>query len=202
MVQSPREGLYQKGCLPVAIDELKNVMGKKRKAFIVTDTFLYRNGYTKAITDKLTNMGIATQRIFDVAPDPTLACAKEGRKAMAAFRARLYYCAWGGSAMDAAKIMWVMYEHPEVNFMDMAMRFQDIRKRIYTFPEDGRKAYFHCDSTSAGNGRRLLLSLSSPTKQRVKYPLLADYELMPEMAIVGTDLMMNCPKGLGFQRKR
>ena len=147
----PQKVYMKKGCLPVALDELKHVMGKK-KAFIVTDSFLYNNGYTKPITDKLDEMGIQHTTFFDVAPDPTLACAKEGAAQMAAFKPDCIIALGGGSAMDAGKIMWVMYEHPEVDFMDMAMRFMDIRKRVYTFPKMGEKAYFIAIPTSAGTG--------------------------------------------------
>lgn len=147
----PQKVYMKKGCLPVALDELKHVMGKK-KAFIVTDSFLYNNGYTKPITDKLDEMGIQHTTFFDVAPDPTLACAKEGAAQMAAFKPDCIIALGGGSAMDAGKIMWVMYEHPEVDFMDMAMRFMDIRKRVYTFPKMGEKGVFHRNSDLCGYG--------------------------------------------------
>ena len=193
--RSPEKVYIKKGCLPVALDELKTVMGKKR-AFIVTDTFLYNNGYTKPITDKLDEMGITYSTFFNVAPDPTLACAKEGTQAMNSFKPDCIIALGGGSAMDAAKIMWVMYEHPEVNFMDMAMRFCDIRKRIYTFPKMGEKAYFIAIPTSAGTGSEVTpFAVITDEKSGVKYPL-ADYELMPNMAIVDADMMMNAPKGL------
>ena len=133
--RAPQKVYLKPGCLPVALDELKHVMGKKR-AFIVTDSFLYHNGYTKTITDKLDEMGVQHTTFFDVAPDPTLACAKEGAKAMNSFQPDCIIALGGGSAMDAGKIMWVMYEHPEVDFLDMAMRFMDIRKRTYVFPKD------------------------------------------------------------------
>lgn len=149
--RTPEKVYIKKGCLPVALDELKNVMGKKR-AFIVTDAFLYRNGYTKPITDKLDEMGIIHTTFFDVAPDPTLACAVAGAKQMTDFAPDCIIALGGGSAMDAGKIMWVLYEHPEADFMDMAMRFIDIRKRVYTFPKMGEKAYFIAVPTSAGTG--------------------------------------------------
>ena len=193
--RTPQKVYIKKGCLPVALDELKNVMGKK-KAFIVTDSFLYHNGYTKAITAKLDEMGIAHTTFFDVAPDPTLACAKEGTAAMRAFEPDCIIAVGGGSAMDAGKIMWVMYEHPEVDFMDLAMRFMDIRKRVYTFPKMGEKAYFIAVPTSAGTGSEVTpFAVITDEKTGVKYPL-ADYELMPNMAIVDADMMMNAPKGL------
>ncbi len=193
--RSPDKVYVKKGCLPVALDELKNVLGKK-KVFIVTDTFLYKNGYTKAITDKLDEMGIVHSTFFDVAPDPTLECAKAGAAQMKAFEPDCIIALGGGSAMDAAKIMWVMYEHPEADFMDMAMRFIDIRKRVYTFPKMGEKAYFIAIPTSAGTGSEVTpFAVITDEKTGVKYPL-ADYELMPNMAIVDTDLHMSAPKGL------
>lgn len=193
--RAPEKIYIKKGCLPVALDELKNVMGKKR-AFIVTDSFLYHNGYTKPITDKLDEMGIEHATFFDVAPDPTLACAKEGAKQMAAFKPDTIIALGGGSAMDAGKIMWVMYEHPEVDFMDMAMRFMDIRKRVYTFPKMGQKAYFIAIPTSAGTGSEVTpFAVITDEKSGVKYPL-ADYQLLPNMAIIDTDFHMSAPKGL------
>ncbi|MBQ8380000.1 MAG: bifunctional acetaldehyde-CoA/alcohol dehydrogenase [Clostridia bacterium] len=193
--RAPEKVYVKRGCLPVALDELKAVMGKKR-AFIVTDTFLYQNGYTKAITDKLDEMGIVHETFFNVAPDPTLACAKEGAKLMEAFQPDCIIAVGGGSAMDAGKIMWVMYEHPEVDFMDMAMRFMDIRKRVYTFPKMGEKAYFIAVPTSAGTGSEVTpFAVITDETTGTKYPL-ADYELLPKMAIVDANMMMNAPKGL------
>ena len=193
--RAPEKVYLKKGCLPVALDELKNVMGKK-KCFIVTDSLLYHNGYTKVITDKLDEMGIQHACFFDVAPDPTLACAKEGTKAMNAFQPDCIIALGGGSAMDAGKIMWVMYEHPEVDFLDMAMRFSDIRKRVYTFPKMGEKAYFIAVPTSAGTGSEVTpFAVITDETTGTKYPL-ADYELLPKMAIVDADLMMNAPRGL------
>ena len=193
--RAPEKVYLKKGCLPVALDELKNVMGKK-KAFIVTDNFLYKNGYTKAITDKLDEMGIQHTTFFDVEPDPTLDCAKRGAAQMAAFQPDTIIALGGGSAMDAGKIMWVLYEHPEADFMDMAMRFIDIRKRVYTFPKMGEKAYFIAIPTSAGTGSEVTpFAVITDEKTGVKYPL-ADYELMPNMAIVDPDNMMTMPKGL------
>ncbi len=193
--RAPEKVYLKKGCLPVALDELKNVLGKK-KAFIVTDSFLYSNGYTKPITDKLDEMGIQHTTFFDVAPDPTLGCAKEGAKQMTSFQPDCIIALGGGSAMDAAKIMWVMYEHPEVDFMDMAMRFIDIRKRVYTFPKMGEKAYFIAVPTSAGTGSEVTpFAVITDENSGVKYPL-ADYELMPNMAIIDTDFHMSAPRGL------
>ena len=193
--RAPEKVYIKKGCLPVALDELKNVMGKKR-AFIVTDNFLYENGYTKPITDKLDEMGIVHTTFFDVQPDPTLFNAKNGAAQMAAFKPDTIIALGGGSAMDAAKIMWVLYEHPEADFMDMAMRFIDIRKRVYTFPKMGEKAYFIAVPTSAGTGSEVTpFAVITDEKTGVKYPL-ADYQLLPNMAIIDTDFHMSAPKGL------
>ena len=193
--RAPEKVYVKRGCLPVALEELKNVMDKK-KVFIVTDTFLFENGYTKPITDKLDELGIEHTTFSNVAPDPTLACAIEGTKAMNAFKPDAIIAVGGGSAMDAGKIMWVMYEHPEVDFLDMAMRFMDIRKRVYTFPKMGEKAYFIAIPTSAGTGSEVTpFAVITDEKTGTKYPL-ADYELLPKMAIVDCNMMMNAPKGL------
>ena len=191
----PEKVYIKKGCLSVALDELKTVMNKK-KAFIVTDKFLFENGYIKPITDKLNEIGIQYATFHDVEPDPTLACAKEGAKQMISFSPDVIIALGGGSAMDAAKIMWVLYEHSEADFMDMAMRFMDIRKRIYAFPKMGEKAYFVAIPTSAGTGSEVTpFAVITDEKSGVKYPL-ADYELLPNMAIVDTDFHMSAPKGL------
>ena len=191
----PEKVYHKKGCLPVALDELKTVMGKKR-CFIVTDEFLFKNGYTKVITDKLDQMGIAHTTFFNVLPDPTLGCAREGAEAMKAFAPDCIIALGGGSAMDAGKIMWVLYEHPDADFMDMAMRFVDIRKRVYTFPKMGEKAYFIAVPTSAGTGSEVTpFAVITDESTNIKYPL-ADYELLPKMAIIDADLMMNMPRGL------
>ena len=193
--RAPEKVYIKKGCLPVALDELKTVRGAK-KAFIVTDNFLFENGYTKPITDKLDEMGIAHATFFDVQPDPTLKNAQDGAKQMAAFKPDTIIALGGGSAMDAAKIMWVLYEHPEADFMDMAMRFIDIRKRVYTFPKMGEKAYFIAIPTSAGTGSEVTpFAVITDGDTGVKYPL-ADYELLPNMAIIDTDFHMSAPKGL------
>ena len=193
--RAPEKIYIKKGCLPVALDELRTVRGAK-KAFIVTDTFLYQNGYTKPITDKLDEMGIQHTTFFNVQPDPTLANATEGAAQMRAFQPDTIIALGGGSAMDAAKIMWVLYEHPEADFMDMAMRFIDIRKRVYTFPKMGEKAYFIAIPTSAGTGSEVTpFAVITDEKSGVKYPL-ADYELLPNMAIIDTDYHMSAPKGL------
>ena len=190
--RAPEKTYFKKGCLPVALNELKH----HKRAFIVTDTFLYQNGYTKPIEQKLDEMGITHTTFYNVAPDPTLACAKEGAAQMAAFRPDLILAVGGGSAMDAGKIMWVLYEHPDVDFQDMAMRFCDIRKRVYTFPKMGECAYFVAIPTTAGTGSEVTpFAVITDEVTGVKYPL-ADYELLPKMAIVDADLMMNAPKGL------
>ena len=190
--RAPEKTYFKKGCLPVALNELEDY----KRAFIVTDTFLYQNGYTKPIEQKLDEMGITHTTFYNVAPDPTLACAKEGAAQMAAFRPDLILAVGGGSAMDAGKIMWVLYEHPDVDFQDMAMRFCDIRKRVYTFPKMGESAYFVAIPTTAGTGSEVTpFAVITDEVTGVKYPL-ADYELLPKMAIVDADLMMNAPKGL------
>ena len=193
--RTPQKIYMKQGCLPIALDELKHVLGKK-KAFIVTDSFLYKNGYTKTITDKLDEMGITHTTFFDVAPDPTLSCAKEGARQMRAFAPDCIIAIGGGSAMDAGKIMWVLYEHEDADFQDMAIRFSDIRKRVYTFPKMGEKAYFIAVPTSAGTGSEVTpFAVITDDATGMKYPL-ADYELLPNMAIVDADMMMNAPKGL------
>lgn len=193
--KSPEKIYFKRGCLPEALNELKNVMGRKR-AFIVTDNFLFKNGFTKPITDKLDEMGISYQSFSDVEPDPSLTSAKAGAALMREFEPDCIITIGGGSAMDAAKIMWVLYEHPEVDFYDMAMRFMDIRKRVYTFPHMGDKAYFVAIPTSAGTGSEVTpYAVISDESTGNKYPL-ADYELMPDMAIIDSNLMIEAPKGL------
>jgi len=193
--RAPQKVYFKKGCLGVALSELKQVYGKK-KVFIVTDSFLYNNGYTRAVTDKLDEMGIAHHTFFDVAPDPTLSCARAGAEAMTAFQPDAIIALGGGSAMDAGKIMWVMYEHPDVDFADLAMRFMDIRKRVYTFPKMGEKALFIAVPTSSGTGSEVTpFAIITDETVGNKYAL-ADYELLPNIAIVDADLMMHQPKGL------
>ena len=193
--RAPEKVYQKKGCLAVALRELSEVMGKK-KAFIVTDSFLYANGYTKPVEKSLEAQGIMFTTFSNVAPDPTLACAKEGAKLMTSFKPDVIIAIGGGSAMDAAKIMWVLYEHPDVDFQDMAMRFMDIRKRVYTFPKMGEKAYYIAVPTSAGTGSEVTpFAVITDEKTGVKYPL-ADYELMPKMAIVDADMQMSAPPGL------
>lgn len=193
--RSPEKVYIKKGCLPIALEELKEINPRK-KAFIVTDRFLYENGYTRPITEKLGDMGIAYTVFSEVEPDPTLKIAKKGAEMMTNFAPDVIIAIGGGSAMDAAKIMWVLYEHPDADFTDMAMRFSDIRKRIYTFPKMGEKAYFIAVPTSAGTGSEVTpFAVITDSDTGIKYPL-ADYELMPDMAIVDADLQMSAPKGL------
>jgi acetaldehyde dehydrogenase/alcohol dehydrogenase len=193
--RTPEKIYMRRGCLAVALDELKNVL-HRRRVFIVTDEFLYKNGYTKPVSDKLEEAGIVHTVFFHVAPDPSLACAREGAAQMTGFAPDCIIALGGGSAMDAAKIMWVLYEHPEADFMDMAMRFADIRKRVYTFPRMGEKAYFIAIPTSAGTGSEVTpFAVITDEQSGIKYPL-ADYELLPDMAIVDADLMMSSPRGL------
>ncbi|OUP01438.1 bifunctional acetaldehyde-CoA/alcohol dehydrogenase [Sellimonas sp.] len=193
--RTPEKVYFKKGCMPVALDELGTEMHKK-KAFIVTDSFLYKNGYVKPIEEKLDEMGIQHTCFYEVAPDPTLQCALKGTDQMRAFEPDTIIALGGGSAMDAAKIMWVMYEHPEANFEDMAMDFMDIRKRVYKFPKMGEKAYFVAIPTSSGTGSEVTpFAIITDADTGVKWPL-ADYELLPNMAIVDVDNMMTQPKGL------
>ena len=190
--RAPQKVYFKKGSLPMALDELRG----KKKAFLVTDSFLFANGYTKPIEQKLDEMGIRHTCFYDVAPDPTLACAKAGAEQMHSFQPDVVIAVGGGSAMDAGKIMWVLYEHPEADFQDMAMRFADIRKRVYAFPKMGEKAYFVAIPTTAGTGSEVTpFAVITDEQTGVKYPL-ADYALMPNMAIVDADMMMNAPKGL------
>ena len=190
--RAPEKVYFKKGCLPVAMEELAG----RKKAFIVTDSFLYQSGYTKPVEAELDQLGITHTSFYNVAPDPTLACAREGAEAMRAFQPDLIIAVGGGSAMDAGKIMWVLYEHPDADFQDMAMRFVDIRKRVYGFPKMGQKAYFVAVPTTAGTGSEVTpFAVITDEVTGVKYPL-ADYELMPKMAIVDADMMMNAPRGL------
>lgn len=191
----PEKVYFKKGCMPVALDELGTIMNKKR-CFIVTDSFLYKNGYTKTIEDKLDQLGIVHTCFYDVAPDPSLESAQAGAKAMRSFEPDCIIALGGGSAIDAGKIMWVLYEYPDANFEDMAMDFMDIRKRTYTFPKMGKKAYFVAIPTSSGTGSEVTpFAVITDQNTGVKWPL-ADYELMPNMAIVDTNNMMSQPKGL------
>ena len=191
----PEKVYIKRGCLPVALDELKTDMGKKR-AFIVTDQFLHSHGYTKPITDKLKEMGLVHSVFCDVAPDPTLGCAKIGAEQMRTFQPDVIIALGGGSAMDAGKIMWLLYEHPDTDFNSLVMRFSDIRKRVCPFPHLGDKAYYIAIPTSAGTGSEVTpFAVITDEQSGIKYPL-ADYELMPDMAIIDTDYHISAPRGL------
>ena len=191
----PEKVYFKKGCMPVALKELKDVYNRK-KAFIVTDTFLYKNGYTKPVTEQLDNMGIAHHTFFEVTPDPTLACANAGVAELREFAPDVIIAIGGGSAMDAAKIMWIMYEHPEADFSDLAMRFMDIRKRVYVFPKMGQKAIMVSIATTSGTGSEVTpFTIITDEKTNIKYSI-ADYEILPTMAISDADMMMDQPKGL------
>lgn len=193
--RTPEKVYFKKGSLGVAMKELKDVYNRK-KAFIVTDTFLYKNGYTKAITDQLDAMGIAHHTFFEVTPDPTLKCARAGLDVLNAFNPDAIIAVGGGSAMDAAKIMWLMYEHPECDFADLAMRFMDIRKRVYTFPKMGVKSIMVSIATSSGTGSEVTpFAIITDETTQTKYSI-ADYELLPTIAISDADMMMDQPKGL------
>ncbi len=192
--RAPEKVYFKKGCMPVALQELKD-MGKKR-VFIVTDEFLFKSGFSKRVSDRLNEMGIVNTTFSDVQPDPTLASAKKGAAAMRSFEPDTIVALGGGSALDAGKIMWMLYEHPEVDFADMAMRFMDIRKRVYRFPEMGKKAYFVAIATTAGTGSEVTpFAVITDETSGLKYPI-ADYELLPKMAICDPELMMSIPKGL------
>lgn len=193
--RAPEKIYIKSGCLQTALEEVEKVLHKKR-VFIVTDKFLYENGHTNDVVKKLNEMGIASTVFFDITPDPTLSSVRLGAKAMQDFKPDCIIALGGGSAMDAGKIMWVLYEHEDVDFMDMAMRFMDIRKRVYTFPKMGEKAYFIAIPTSAGTGSEVTpFAVITDEESGIKYPL-ADYELLPKMAIVDADLMMSAPKSL------
>ncbi len=195
-MRAPEKVYFKRGCLPLALKELGKEVYDCRRAFIVTDKFLYDSGMIQRVTETLDGMGIAHVEFFDVTPDPTLACAKEGAKRMTEFCPDVIIAVGGGSPMDAAKVMWVLYEHPEVEFSDLAMRFMDIRKRVYTFPKMGEKAIFVAIPTTAGTGSEVTpFAVITDEKTGDKYPL-ADYALMPTMAICDVDLMRNIPKKL------
>ncbi len=194
-LRTPEKVYFKKGCMPVALRELKEVYDKKR-AFIVTDQFLYKSGFTKKIEESLDEMGIVHSSFWDVAPDPTLQCALEGLARLRAFEPDCIIAIGGGSAMDAGKIMWSMYENPDENFEDMSADFMDIRKRVYNFPKMGKKAFFVAIPTSSGTGSEVTpFAIITDADTGVKWPV-TDYELMPNMAIVDTDNMMTQPKGL------
>ncbi len=194
--RAPEKVYFKRGCLRTALKELGSEMYKKKRAFVVTDEFLYRNGIAKRVTDILDELGIEWTEFFDVTPDPTLECARAGAKRMTEFKPDVVIAVGGGSPMDAAKIMWVLYEHPSVKFEDLAMRFMDIRKRVFGFPKMGTKAAFIAIPTTAGTGSEVTpFAVITDEKTGEKYPL-ADYELMPTMAICDADLMTEIPPRL------
>ncbi|WP_138207074.1 bifunctional acetaldehyde-CoA/alcohol dehydrogenase [Haloimpatiens lingqiaonensis] len=190
----PEKVYFKYGSLAIALKELKDL--NKKKAFIVTDRVLFELGYADKITEVLNEIDVSYKIFTDVQPDPTLEAAIKGAEEMKAYKPDTIIALGGGSAMDAAKIMWVLYEHPDVKFGDLAMRFMDIRKRVYAFPTMGEKAMLVCIATSAGTGSEVTpFAVITDEKTGIKYPL-ADYELTPDMAIVDAELMMNMPKGL------
>ena len=193
--RAPEKVYFKRGSLRLALEELKKEYGRKR-AIVVTDEYLYTSGMSKAVTKELDKLDIAHVEFFDVTPDPTIACAREGAKLMRRFKPDVIIALGGGSPMDAAKIMWVLYEHPDADFEDLAMRFMDIRKRVYSFPKMGEKALFMAVPTTAGTGSEVTpFAVITDERTGIKYPL-ADYELMPDIAVVDAELMMNIPKGL------
>lgn len=188
----PKSIYFRRGSLPIALSDLE---GKKR-AFLVTDRFLFNNGYADEVVSLLKANGMEVQTFFDVEADPTLSVVEKGAEAMKSFQPDVIIALGGGSPMDAAKIMWVMYEHPETHFEELAMRFMDIRKRIYKFPKMGQKAELVCITTTSGTGSEVTpFAVVTDDKTGAKYPL-ADYELTPQMAIVDANLVMNMPKSL------
>ncbi|RPF16565.1 bifunctional acetaldehyde-CoA/alcohol dehydrogenase [Vibrio crassostreae] len=188
----PKSIYFRRGSLPIAMSDLE---GKKR-AFLVTDRFLFNNGYADDVVSLLKAQGIEVQTFFDVEADPTLSVVEKGAEAMKSFQPDVILALGGGSPMDAAKIMWVMYEHPETHFEELAMRFMDIRKRIYKFPKMGQKAELVCITTTSGTGSEVTpFAVVTDDKTGAKYPL-ADYEITPNMAIVDANLVMNMPKSL------
>ncbi|HRX15125.1 MAG TPA: bifunctional acetaldehyde-CoA/alcohol dehydrogenase [Spirochaetota bacterium] len=188
----PEKVYFKAGSLNYALDDLAD----KKRAFIVTDDFLYKNGYLNGLTEKLNTMGIAYSIFSDVKPDPTVETALEGAKKMGMFEPDVIIAMGGGSPMDAAKIMWLLYEHPETDFESMSMRFMDIRKRVFTFPKMGQKAIFVAIPTTSGTGSEVTpFAVITDEKRGVKYPI-ADYALTPNMAIVDANLVRDMPKGL------
>jgi len=191
-LQVPPKIYFKKGCLPVALDDLKD----KKRAFIVTDKPLFELGMIKNVIEPLKKMGVETEVFYDVEQDPTLACVNRGVEEMRRFNPDVIIALGGGSPMDAAKIMWVLYEHPNVNFEGLTLRFMDIRKRIYQFPKLGEKASLVAIPTTSGTGSEVTpFAVVTDEKTQIKYPI-ADYELMPDMAILDPDLVISMPKTL------
>ena len=190
----PKSIYFRRGCLPIALEEIATD-GKKR-AFIVTDSFLFNNGYVDEVTNVLKKFGVETEVFFEVEADPTLSVVRKGAEQMNSFKPDVIIALGGGSPMDAAKIMWVMYEHPETHFEELALRFMDIRKRIYKFPKMGVKAQMVAITTTSGTGSEVTpFAVVTDDETGQKYPL-ADYALTPDMAIVDANLVMNMPKSL------
>ncbi|HEJ9738777.1 TPA: bifunctional acetaldehyde-CoA/alcohol dehydrogenase [Proteus mirabilis] len=190
----PKSIYFRRGCLPIALEEIATD-GKKR-AFIVTDSFLFNNGYVDEVTNVLKKFGVETEVFFEVEADPTLSVVRKGAEQMNSFKPDVIIALGGGSPMDAAKIMWVMYEHPETHFEELALRFMDIRKRIYKFPKMGVKAQMVAITTTSGTGSEVTpFAVVTDDGTGQKYPL-ADYALTPDMAIVDANLVMNMPKSL------
>lgn len=194
--RAPEKVYFKRGSLRLALEELGEKEYGKKRAFVVTDEYLYNSGMVKEVTKVLDAMNVTHMEFFDVTPDPTLACARAGAELMKKFKPDVIVALGGGSPMDAAKIMWVLYEHPEADFQDLAMRFMDIRKRVYSFPRMGDKAMFVAVPTTAGTGSEVTpFAVITDERTGMKYPL-ADYELMPDVAVIDAELMMNIPKGL------
>ncbi len=190
----PKSIYFRRGSLPIALEEVA-AEGAKR-AFIVTDRFLFNNGYADQVTRVLKSQGIETEIFFEVEADPTLSIVRKGAEQMHSFRPDVIIALGGGSPMDAAKIMWVMYEHPETHFEELALRFMDIRKRIYTFPKMGVKARMVAITTTSGTGSEVTpFAVVTDDATGQKYPL-ADYALTPDMAIVDANLVMDMPRSL------
>ncbi len=188
----PPKIYFKYGCLPVALQELE---GKKR-AFIVTDSFLFSTGMIDRIQDSLAQIGVETEVFHQVKPDPTLGTINTAMQLVNAYKPDVIIAVGGGSPMDAAKIIWLLYEHPEVQFEGLALRFMDIRKRIYAFPNMGKKAELVCIPTTSGTGSEVTpFAIITDEKTGMKWAI-ADYALTPSMAIVDSELAMGQPKGL------
>ena len=190
----PKSIYFRRGSLPIALDEV--ITDGHKRALIVTDRFLFNNGYADQITSVLKAAGVETEVFFEVEADPTLTIVRKGADLANSFKPDVIIALGGGSPMDAAKIMWVMYEHPETHFEELALRFMDIRKRIYKFPKMGVKAKMVAITTTSGTGSEVTpFAVVTDDATGQKYPL-ADYALTPDMAIVDANLVMDMPKSL------
>ena len=190
----PKSIYFRRGSLPIALDEV--ITDGHKRALIVTDRFLFNNGYADQITSVLKAAGVETEVFFEVEADPTLTVVRKGAELANSFKPDVIIALGGGSPMDAAKIMWVMYEHPETHFEELALRFMDIRKRIYKFPKMGVKAKMVAVTTTSGTGSEVTpFAVVTDDATGQKYPL-ADYALTPDMAIVDANLVMDMPKSL------